>query len=146
MNTYYIIMTCMAVMAVIVFIALFFFKAGYGYLSTSNWGPKISNKVAWVLMEAPSFCFMAYYTYAFARSGGATNGNSNLVLYILASFFLLHYFQRSFIFPLMLKGKSKMPIAVMLMGMTFNTFNAYIIGEWLYDPSLNGGMYHLDWL
>ena len=55
---------------------------------------------------------MAYYTYEFARSGGAVNGNSDLVLYILASFFLLHYFQRSFIFPLMLKGKSKMPIAV----------------------------------
>ena len=54
MNTYYIIMTCMAAMAVIVFVALFFFKAGYGYLSNSNWGPKISNKVAWVLMEAPS--------------------------------------------------------------------------------------------
>ena len=146
MNTYYIIIACMAAMAVIVFIALFFFKAGYGYLSTSNWGPKISNKVAWVLMEAPSFCFMLYYTLRFAADGGAVNGNSNLVLYILASFFLLHYFQRSFIFPLMMRGKSKMPIAVMLMGMTFNTFNAYIIGEWLYDPSLNGGMYHLDWL
>ena len=53
-------MLCMAVMAVIVFVALFFFKAGYGYLSTSNWGPKISNKVAWVLMEAPSFGFMLY--------------------------------------------------------------------------------------
>ena len=51
-------MACMAVMAVIVFIALFFFKAGYGYLSTSNWGPKISNKVAWVLMEAPAFLFL----------------------------------------------------------------------------------------
>ena len=55
MNTYYIIMGCMAVMAVIVFVALFFFKAGYGYLSTSNWGPKISNRTAWVLMEAPAF-------------------------------------------------------------------------------------------
>ena len=35
-------MASMAVMAVIVFIALFFFKAGYGYLSASNWGPKIA--------------------------------------------------------------------------------------------------------
>ena len=105
MNTYYLVMTCMAVMAVIVFIALFFFKAGYGYLSTSNWGPKISNRLAWILMEAPSFCFMLYYTLDFASSGGAVNGNSNLVLYILASFFLLHYFQRSFIFPLLLRGK-----------------------------------------
>ena len=48
----------LAVMAVIVFVALFFFKAGYGYLSTSNWGPKIGNKVAWVLMEAPAFVFL----------------------------------------------------------------------------------------
>ena len=48
MNTYYTTMLCMAVMAVIVFIALFFFKAGYGYLSSSKWGPQISNKVAWV--------------------------------------------------------------------------------------------------
>ena len=138
-------MSCMAVMAVIVFIALFFFKAGYGYLSTSNWGPKISNKVAWVLMEAPSFGFMLYYTLAFAKNGGAVNGNSNLVLYILAAFFLLHYFQRSFIFPFLMRGKSKMPIAVMLMGMTFNTFNAYIIGEWIYEYA-PAGMYGLNWL
>ena len=65
-------MTCMAVMAVIVFIALFFFKAGYGYLSSSNWGPKISNKVAWVLMEAPAFLFLLYYTIRFALSGAET--------------------------------------------------------------------------
>lgn len=136
----------MAVMAVIVFIALFFFKAGYGYLSSSNWGPKISNKTAWVLMEAPSFGFMMYYTLRFAADGGATNGCADHVLYILGGLFLLHYFQRSFVFPLMMRGKSKMPIAVMLMGMTFNTFNAYIIGEWLYSPVLNGGMYTTEWL
>lgn len=140
-------MASMAAMAVVVFVALFFFKAGYGYLSNSNWGPVISNKVAWVLMEAPSFCFMLYYTLAYAFSPeAAQSANSNLVLYVLAAFFLLHYFQRSFIFPLMMRGKSKMPIAVMLMGMTFNTFNAYIIGEWLYDQTLNGGMYQTDWL
>ena len=73
MNTYYLVMTCMAVMAVIVFIALFFFKAGYGYLSTSNWGPKISNRLAWILMEAPSFGFMLYYTLDFASSGAGSD-------------------------------------------------------------------------
>lgn len=133
-------------MAAIVFIALFFLKAGYGYLSSSNWGPKISNKPAWVLMEAPSFGFMLYYTIRFARSGGAIDGSSDLVLYILAGLFLLHYFQRSFIFPLLMRGKSKMPIAVMAMGMIFNTFNAYLIGEWIYNPVLNGGMYTIQWL
>ena len=65
-------MASMAVMAVVVFVALFFFKAGYGYLSTSNWGPKISNKTAWVLMEAPAFLFLLYYTVRFAMSGTDT--------------------------------------------------------------------------
>ena len=137
-------MASMAVMAVIVFIALFFFKAGYGYLSTSNWGPKISNKVAWVLMEAPAFIFLLYYTIRFALSGADT-GNSKAVLYIMAGFYLLHYFQRSFIFPLMMRGKSTMPIAIMLMGLVFNTLNAYLIGGWLYGEA-PAGMYSATWL
>ena len=58
----------MAVMAVIVFIALFYLKAEYGYLSSSNWGKQISNKTAWVLMECPAFLFMLYYTLRFAGS------------------------------------------------------------------------------
>ena len=144
MNTYYIILTSMAVMAVIVFVALFYFKAGYGYLSTSKWGPKISNKAAWVTMEAPAFILLLYYTLRFADSGVET-GNSRIVLYIMAGLFLLHYFQRSFIFPFLMRGKSTMPVAIMLMGMTFNTLNAYLIGGWLYVQA-PAGMYETDWL
>lgn len=144
MNTYYIILTSMAVMAIIVFVALFYFKAGYGYLSTSKWGPKISNKAAWVIMEAPAFIFLLYQTISFAASGVET-GNSTTVLYIMAGLFLLHYFQRSFIFPFLMRGKSKMPIAIMLMGMTFNTLNAYLIGGWLYGQA-PAGMYGTHWL
>lgn len=137
-------MAGMAAMAVIVFVALFFFKAGYGYLSSSNWGPKINNKVAWILMEAPAFIFLLYYTVSFSLSGIDT-GNSKIVLYIMAGLFLLHYFQRSFIFPLLMRGKSTMPIAVMLMGLTFNTLNAYMIGGWLYGAAPSG-MYTIAWL
>ncbi len=144
MNTYYIIMAVMAAMAVIVFIALFFFKAGYGYLSSSNWGPKINNRVAWIAMEAPAFFFLLFYTVRFATSGTDT-GNSKTVLYIMAGLYLLHYFQRSFIFPLMMRGKSKMPIAIMLMGLVFNTLNAYLIGGWLYWEA-PAGMYDTQWL
>ena len=138
MDTYYILLSGMTAMAVVVFITLFYFKAGYGYLSSSNWGPKISNKVAWVLMEAPAFGFMLYYTIR--------NSSSNMAVYIMAGLYLLHYLQRSFIFPLMMKGKSKMPVAIMIMGMTFNIINAYIIGEWLFNPILNEGIYTDAWL
>ncbi len=143
MNTYYIIMAGMAVMAVIVFVALFFFKAGYGYLSTSKWGPKISNKTAWIIMEAPAFLFLLYQTIRFAVSGADT-GNSKAVLYVMAGLYLLHYFQRSFIFPLMMRGKSTMPVVIMLMGLTFNTLNAYLIGGWLYTEA-PAGMYGTGW-
>lgn len=134
----------MAAMAVIVFIALFFFKAGYGYLSNSNWGPKINNKTAWVIMEAPAFIFMLYYTLRFAFSEAETENNKT-ALFIMAGFYLLHYFQRSFIFPLKMRGKSTMPILIMLMGLIFNTFNAYLIAGWLYGEA-PAGMYNIDWL
>ena len=144
MSTYYILMSAMAIIAVIVYIALFFIKAGYGYLSTSNWGPKISNKAGWVLMEAPSFFFLLYYTLSFARSGADT-GNDRTVLFIMAGLYLLHYFQRSFIFPMLMRGNSKMPVVIMLMGMTFNTLNTYFIGGWLYRFAPEG-MYTAEWL
>lgn len=134
----------MATMALIVFLALFIFKAGYGYLSTSNWGPKIGNKTAWVLMEAPAFLFMLYYTIDFAVKGTDT-GNAKLPLYVMAGLYLLHYFQRSFIFPLKMRGKSTMPIVIMLMGLVFNTINAYIIAKWLYVYA-PAGMYGIEWL
>jgi 3-oxo-5-alpha-steroid 4-dehydrogenase 1 len=63
----------------------------------------------------------------------------------MAGLYLLHYFQRSFIFPLMMRGKSTMPIAIMLMGLVFNTLNAYLIGGWLYSEA-PAGMYGTDWL
>ena len=143
LTTYYILVAAMAAMGLLVFVCLFFFKAGYGYLSTSNWGPKIGNKPAWVLMEAPSFLFLLYYTLRYAFSG-TEPVNENLVLYIIAGLFLLHYFQRAFIFPLLMRGKSTMPIAIMAMGMVFNTLNSWFIGKWLFDLAPAAGRIQLQ--
>lgn len=144
MQVYYTLMIIMAVLAVIVFIALFKLNAGYGYLSNSNWGAKINNKLAWVLMESPTFFLMLYYTlhYAFTNVNPV---NDNTILYIMAGLFLFHYFQRSFIFPLKMRGKSTMPIAIMLMGVVFNTLNSYFIGKWLFEYA-PAGRYTAEWI
>lgn len=34
-----------------------------------------------------------------------------------------HYLQRSFVFPLLMKGRSRMPVAIMAMGIVFNVLN-----------------------
>lgn len=106
----------MSAVALFVFIALYFIKAGYGMFRTASWGISLNNKLAWVLMEAPVFVVMFCL---WARSGVAFA----LPQYLFFLLFQLHYLQRSFIFPLLMKGKSRMPVAIMAMGIVFNLLN-----------------------
>lgn len=105
---------------------------------TSSWGFSINNKLAWMLMEAPVFVVMAVLWWHSDR-------RCSLVLLIFFLLFQLHYFQRSFIFPLLMKGKSRMPIAIMLMGVLFNLLNGFMQGEWLFYLAPDT-LYTADWL
>ena len=138
-DTYCMTMWAMAVIAVFVFIALYFVKAGYGIFRTKQWGLSINNKVAWVMMEAPVFIVMLYMW----ASNGACTALPSFLAFLL---FELHYFQRSFIFPMLMNGKSRMPIAIMLMGITFNVINGLLIGTslFVFPPTLfNEGIAYL---
>ena len=64
---------------------------------------------------------------------------------VMAVYFLFHYFQRSFVFPFRIKGKSRMPLAIVVMGILFNLINAYMIGGWLFYVAPEG-MYKVSWL
>ena len=106
----------MSGVALVVFVALYFVKAGYGMFRTASWGISLPNKVAWVWMEAPVFFVMAWL---WSKSGVGVVWPQFLFLLL----FELHYLQRSFIFPLLMKGKSRMPVAIMVMGIVFNVLN-----------------------
>lgn len=136
MNLFFILMT---LVAVIVFIALFYVDAGYGKFYNSKWGPAIDNKLGWVLMESPVFVLMALL-YAFSDVRG------QLVPTIFLILFELHYFNRSFIFPLRLRGKSKMPLSIILMGVLFNSLNAAMQGGWLFYHCAHIPRYGTAWL
>ena len=58
-DTFNLFLGVMSLIALFVFIALYFVKAGYGIFRTASWGVAISNKLAWILMEAPVFVVMA---------------------------------------------------------------------------------------
>ena len=118
----------MSVLAVVVFIALFFIKAGYGRFYTKSWGPTVNNRVGWVLMEAPVFFLMLAFWLTSDRF-------SSLPHVVMLLFFELHYFQRSFIFPLLIRGKGAMPLSVILMGLIFNSLNALMQGGWIFVVS-----------
>jgi len=129
----------MTAMAVVVFISLYFVKAGYGQFRTKQWGWSINNKVAWTVMEAPVFLVMLCI---WSRSGAKWH----VPEFLLFLLFELHYFQRSFVFPWLMTGRSKMPIAIMLMGVTFNVINGLMQGGGLYwfpNPDFQEGAHYL---
>lgn len=138
-NDFDLFLWIMSATALFVFIALYFVKAGYGMFRTSQWGWAINNKVAWVLMEAPVFVVMFVL---WARSGV----RFALPQYVFFLLFQLHYLQRSFVFPFLMKGKSKMPIAIMLMGVVFNLLNGCMQAGglfWFYPDVYNQGVAYL---
>lgn len=137
-DTYYIVIYVMMALAVVVFIALQKVSAGYGMMYTEKWGVTVGNRLGWVLMEAPVFFAMIALWILSPR-------RTELMPGIMASLFLLHYFQRSFIFPFLIKGKSRMPLTIIIMGVVFNLVNAYLIGGWLFYVS-PGNFYSGSWL
>ena len=137
-STYCAVKIIMLVLGLICFFALYFIPAGYGKLIDKKWGFSFNNKTAWTLMECPTLIVMFYLLCTL-------DYEHKPVRVLLASFFILHYIQRTLIFPALLKGKSKMPILIVLMGMLFNTVNTLLIGLWIFYFS-PAEMYSRAWL
>ncbi len=136
----------MALVGLVVFIALYFVDAGYGKMRTEKWGPAINNKVGWCLMEAPVFIVVLFlYSRSLNLYDGVTR---NAPYWVFLLLFELHYFQRSFIFPFIMKGKSKMPLVIMGLSVVWNLINGYIQGYWLFHiaPQYQPELYTADWV
>lgn len=134
-NIFLIIMT---ITGLVVFIALHYISAGYGIMYTKKWGLSVNNKLGWVLMEAPVFIIMCLLWWFSSRKFET----APLVIFII---FQLHYVQRAFIFPFLLRGKSKMPVSIILSGITFNILNAIMQGGWIFYIS-PADRYPVSWL
>lgn len=99
-------------------------EAPYGRYSSEQWGPMISNKIGWLLMEATVlvsfFTWIPVKTFNWQSPAG-----------VMICLFLLHYLHRSFVYPFMIRTKGKkMPVVIMLSAMLFNTVNGSLLGIW----------------
>ena len=133
---YRIYLVIMASMALVVFVALFFVKAGYGMFFDRKWGPAMPNRLGWFLMEAPIFILMTVLWLVSDRRW-------DVVPLVFFTIFQIHYLQRSFIFPWLIRGNSKMPLGIVLMAVLFNTCNALMQGGWIFFFSPT---YDVSWL
>ena len=133
-------------LAVVTFLYLLRFTAPFGrHYAGAGWGPHISNRMGWVVMELPATALFALIYF---------NGESSrqLVPLVFLAMWQAHYLHRTFIFPFRTRTRGKtIPIAVVSAGFFFNIVNAYInarfvssIGEystdWLADPRFLAGL------
>lgn len=125
LHAFQVFLIVMAVIAVVVFVCLFFVDAGYGKFYQPKWGPGLGNRLGWMLMEAPVFLAMLLLWWLSDRRADPMR----LVFLLL---FELHYFHRSFVFPLQIRGNGTMPLSIILMGALFNTLNALMQGGWIF--------------
>ncbi len=108
----------------------------------------IDKRLGWIIMEVPVIATVVFCYVAGMKASGATVN----VSIVFIGVFVVHYFNRGFIFPFRIKVKGKrMPVASMLSSMCFYIINSYLIGyyfgalkayplEWLWDPRFIIGM------
>jgi len=109
----------------------------YGRHTTNTWGPMINNRFGWFIMEAPVIVVFSWLFFI-------GDAEKSVLSYIFYGLFMLHYLNRTFIFPLQLKGKKKkMPLLVVVFAIFFNLFNGFFNGYWFGYLS---PVYDMSWL
>ncbi|MFW9942468.1 MAG: methyltransferase [Candidatus Thorarchaeota archaeon] len=122
--------------SILIFIILFFIPAGYGQYVDKKWGPTINNKFGWFIMEIPAvIVYLIYYLVG--------DHKKDLIPLIFMSIWMIHYMQRTFLFPFLIHGIQPMPISIILSGFVFNCINAYLQARWIYTFST---IYVIKWI
>lgn len=133
------------ILAPVVFVVVHWIPAPYGRYARRGWGPEISRRAGWVLMELPAvLCFGFFFL-----SGDLETATTTWVFFFL---WQIHYLYRSLVFPFRLRDRGKTnPLLVVVLAVVFNLWNGYLNGrylgahavaytaEWLYDPRFIAG-------
>ncbi len=114
-------------LAVVTFVALFFVTAPYGRFTRSGWGPRISARWGWILMETPVLItFLVLY--------GLSARRSSPVSLVLLAFWVAHYGHRSLIYPFRVhSSRPSITLSVIAMAVIFNVGNGYLNGRYLFS-------------
>ena len=123
-------------LAIVIFFILLRIPAPYGRHNHGTWGPMMSNRLAWIIMELTVLVSLWTIIYPHAA-------NLSAVSWIITGLFCFHYFNRAFIFPFRLRTRGKkMPVVVMVSGILFNVVNGSSLGYFM----VNFASYDISWL
>jgi len=141
------------IIAAITFVSVIFVVAPYGRYERAGWGWRVQKKHGWILMEFPAVALFFVLFFIGEK-------RLELIPLLFLGIWQIYYVHRAFIFPYRMRFSSCMiPLVVPLLGIAFNTLNAYINArwlthfgdygpEWLYDPRflLGSALFVAGWL
>jgi 3-oxo-5-alpha-steroid 4-dehydrogenase 1 len=113
-------------LAVATALGLRFLTAPYGRHGRPGWGPTVPARVGWLVMESPAVLwFLAVYLTGAHRA--------DTVPLVLLALWQLHYVQRAFVYPFLMRAGARMPLSIMAMAIAFNLLNGYVNARWVGD-------------
>jgi protein-S-isoprenylcysteine O-methyltransferase Ste14 len=136
-DLYDVVLVGIFVAAAVVLLLLCFVSAPYGRHSRKGWGPTISTRLAWVVMESPAVVAFVVF-FAYGRHAWSVTP------LVLLGLWQLHYVHRTLVYPFRLRGATERqtPVAVLAMALCFNVANAFVNATWLSEH----GSYGASWL
>ena len=94
----------------------------YGRHVTSKWGPMIGNKLGWIIQESPSMIFLSIFFFT-------GTGEKTKIVWFFWALWILHYINRSIIFPLRTHTNNKqIPVLIVISAIFFNFMNGFVNG------------------
>ena len=96
------------ILAAVIFFTLFFITAPYGRHTHRSWGPAVSSKLGWIIMEAPA-------PLVFAAMFVIGDNRVSITAVVFLFLWLAHYIHRAFIYPFSLRSSgSRMPLFIIV--------------------------------
>ena len=123
--------------AVISFPFLFLVRAPFGRHTNTKFGPQISNRLGWIIMESPAiWWFGGLFLFG--------SGIKNIPIVCIFLFWMAHYINRTLIYPFRLRTRGKkMPLLIVGSAFFFQFTNGYFNGHYLGSLS---PAYPDDWI
>ena len=118
------------IIGLIIFPINLIYKAPYGRHTSKKWGISIDNKLGWIIMELPALLICPAIYFYFKVDFDIS------IMFICL--WIIHYFNRTIIFPFRIKTKGKkMPLAIVISAFFFNIVNGLINGYFLSNINLH---------